>query len=407
MKYEESKEQIKETVVANSETMASRQRIIATLNREPTDRMPIDLGSHMSTGISAFAYWHLREHFGLTTGEIWIPDMVQLLACVDEDILKRFHCDCIPLEPSWGKAKKWKPRSPYEFTVPEDIDLQYNDDGYWMVRDKDGKGHMKMPQDGYFFSGDWLCRYNERNEDAALALYAKQAERIYKETDYAVNFLGYSRGPGILEAGTFFYGIEHAMQMLTDPEEVHARQERLCNESIQYARKVIDTLGEYIQLYSIGNDMGSQQRPLCNPAHIEEFCIPYYKRFCDFLHANSDIKIFLHSCGSIKPLIPLFIEAGIDVLNPVQISADDMEPNELKNKFGDKIIFWGGGCDTQNVLGAKGPDDVAEHVRKMVDIFKKDQGYVFTASHNILGNVPPEHIVAMYDAAYEEAFYQN
>ena len=393
--------------MTQSETMTSRQRVKATLNREPTDRMPIDLGSHMSTGISVFAYQHLREHLGLNTDEIWIPDMVQLLAHVDEDILQRFHCDCILLEPEWSRAKKWTPKAPYEFTVPEDIDLQYDDSGYWVVGDKGGKGQMKMPRDGYFFSGDWLCRYNERDEDAALALYAQKAERIYKETDYGMNFLGYSRGPGILEAGTFFYGIEHAMQMLTDPEEVHAQQERQCRESIEYAGKMIDSLGEYIQLYSVGTDMGSQQGPLCNPAHIEEFCIPYYKRFCDFIHANSDIKIFLHSCGSIKPLIPLFIEAGIDVLNPVQISADDMDPDDLKDKFGDKIIFWGGGCDTQNVLGSKEPDEVADHVRKMVDIFKNHQGYVFTPSHNILGNVPPENIVAMYDAAYDASFYSD
>jgi uroporphyrinogen decarboxylase len=359
------------------ETMTSRQRIIATLNREPTDRIPIDLGSHMSTGISVFAYWHLREYFGLNTDEIWIPDMVQLLAHVDEDILQRFHCDCLLLEPSWIHNKKWKPRPPYEFAVPEDIDLQYDDNGCWIVRDKDGKRQMKMPQDGYFFSGDWLCRYNERDEDAALILYAQQAERIYKETNYAMNFLGYSRGPGVLEAGTFFYGIDHAIQMLTNPEDVHAQQKQKCAESIEYAGKVIDTLGEY------------------------------YKRFCEFIHANSDIKIFLHSCGSIQPLIPLFIEAGIDVLNPIQISADNMDPHDLKKKFGNKIIFWGGGCDTQNVLGSKGSDDVADHVRNTVDIFKKGQGYVFTPCHNILGDVPPENIVAMYDAAYDSAFYSN
>jgi uroporphyrinogen decarboxylase len=367
--------------------------------------MPIDLGSHMSTGMSVFAYWHLREYLGLNTDEIWIPDMVQLLAYVDEDILQRFHCDCLLLEPPWTRAKKWIPRSPYEFIVPEDINLQYDDSGYWIVRDKDGKRQMKMPHEGYFFSGDWLCRYNERDEDAALALYAQEADRIYKETNYGMNFLGYSRGPGILEAGTFFHGIDHAMQMLTDPEEVHAQQERMCRDSIEYAGKVIDALGEYIQLYSIGNDMGAQQGPLCNPAHIEEFCIPYYKRFCDFIHANSDIKVFLHSCGSIRPLIPLLIEAGVDVLNPIQISANNMDPNDLKKQFGDKIIFWGGGCDTQNVLGSKSADEVAGHVRKMVKIFKNGQGYVFTPSHNILGNVPPENIIATYDAAYDEAFY--
>ena len=154
----------------------------------------------------------------------------------------------------------------------------------------------------------------------------------------------------------------------------------------------------------MSDDMGSQNGPMCNPTYVEEFSMPYYKRFCDFVHANSDIKLFLHNCGSIKPLIPLLIDAGIDVLNPVQISAANMDPQELKDEFGDKICFWGGGCDTQNVLGAGTPAEVADNVRKLVRTFKQDSGFVFNQVHNIMGDVPPENIVAMLDTAYEESF---
>ena len=169
--------------------------------------------------------------------------------------------------------------------------------------------------------------------------------------------------------------------------------------------KVIDAFGQYIQLVTMSDDMGTQNGPMCNPQYIKEFCMPYYKRFCDFVHANSDIKVFLHNCGSIKELIPLLIDAGIDVLNPVQISADNMDPQELKDEFGDQICFWGGGCNTQRVLGTGTPESVASNVRQLVRIFKKNSGFVFNQVHNIMGNVPPENIVAMLDTAYEESFY--
>ena len=168
--------------------------------------------------------------------------------------------------------------------------------------------------------------------------------------------------------------------------------------------KVIDAFGQYIQLVTMSDDMGTQNGPMCNPQYIKEFCMPYYKRFCDFVHANSDIKVFLHNCGSIKELIPLLIDAGIDVLNPVQISADNMDPQELKDEFGDQICFWGGGCNTQRVLGTGTPESVASNVRQLVRIFKKNSGFVFSQVHNIMGNVPPENIVAMLDTAYEESF---
>jgi uroporphyrinogen decarboxylase len=168
--------------------------------------------------------------------------------------------------------------------------------------------------------------------------------------------------------------------------------------------KVIDVFGQYIQIVSLGDDMGSQNGPMCSPRYVAEFCMPYYKQFCDFVHTHSDIKVFLHNCGSIRPLIPMLIEAGVDILNPIQISADNMDLQELKDEFGGRICFWGGGCDTQNVLGRGTPTDVADHVRRQVSILKQNGGSVFNQVHNIMGDVPPQNIVAMLDAAYEVAF---
>ena len=381
--------------------MTSRQRVIRAINREPVDRAPIDLGSHMSTGISAFAYWNLREHLGLSTDNIWIPDMVQGLAYVEPDILERFHCDCILLEPPFPDTASWHPRGKFNFTIPAAVNRQLTEEGEWIIRRDDDS--MRMPAGGYFFDGDWMSDWGQGTEDERVALYAREAERIYKETDYATNLVGYSHGLSFHGYGAG--RIDDAVLAFDDPEALHERNEERLTESLRRVGKAIDSFGQYIQLVSLADDMGTQNGPACSPVYMEEFCMPYYKRFCDFVHANSDIKIFFHNCGSIKSLIPMLIDIGADVLNPVQISADNMEPQELKDEFGDRICFWGGGCNTQHVLGAAAPDAVASNVRELMRVFKKSSGYVFNQVHNIMGNVPPENIVAMLDTAYEESFY--
>ena len=205
--------------------------------------------------------------------------------------------------------------------------------------------------------------------------------------------------------GSYFGGIGQGIRMLTEPDAVLEANERVCESSINSFRKVNDAIGKYIQLVTVGNDMGMQKGPLCRPEHIERFCGPFYKRFCDFVHENSDIKVYMHNCGSIKSLIPMIIDWGIDALNPVQISAENMDPRELKEESDGRITFWGGGCDTQNVLGVKTPEDVAQNVRELVSIFKPGGSFVFNQVHNILGNVPPENVVAMFDTAYANSFY--
>jgi len=384
-----------------TETMTSRERVLRAINRQEPDRMPIDLGMHMSTGISIFAYWDLREYLGLPTDRIWIPDMVQGLAYVDRDILERFHCDCILLEPLFPETRQWNPRGKYCFAIPATADPRLRENGEWVIQK--GNEVMRMPADGYFFDGDWINDWGEGSEDDRLALYAREAERIYKETDYATNMLGYSRGLGMENYGGGV--IEDAILAFDNPARLREIREAQLEKSIRRMGKVIDRFGRYIQMVTVSDDMGGQSGLLCGTDYVEAFCMPYYKRFCAFVHENSDIKVFMHNCGAIRPLIPQIIDAGIDVLNPVQISATGMDPQELKDEFGDRICFWGGGCDTQNVLGSGTPEDVAENVRHLVRIFKPGGGFIFNQVHNILGNVPPGNIVAMLDTAYGESFY--
>jgi uroporphyrinogen decarboxylase len=384
------------------ETLTSRERVVRTLNREPVDRMPIDLGAHPSSGISAFAYKNLREHLGLDPGKIWVHDTVQMLACVDEDIRRRFHIDTIQLEPEWPTLKPWSPRPGCTFQMPTSMPLELTPQGDWIVQRNNQQ--MRLPAGGYFFDGDWLCDWGGLGEDEAIALYAREAERIHKETEYATMFSSYSYGGGF---GAFFGGIDRAVEMLDEPDRVKEEHEALLATYIRRAGKAIDAFGPSVQMISIGDDMGMQSGPMCRPSVLEDCTFPYIKRFCDFIHRHSDWKVFLHSCGSIRALIPLMIEAGIDVLNPVQISAADMDPSGLKRDFGDRIIFWGGGCDTQNVLGSARPEQVRENVHSLVSTFNQDGGFVFNQVHNIMGDVPPENVVAMLDAAYEVSTRKN
>ena len=160
------------------ETMTSRERVIRTLNHEPVDRMPIDLGSHFSTGISAFAYWELREYLGLSTDNIRVADPVQFLARVDEDILQRFHADCILLQPPWPRTARWNPRGKYEFIIPAAMSPKKGERGEWVVEKTfpDGRaGRMRMPDGGFFFDGDWLGvdHWHEQSGDEWLAAISR------------------------------------------------------------------------------------------------------------------------------------------------------------------------------------------------------------------------------------------
>lgn len=378
--------------IEKKETMTSRERVLTTINHQPVDRMPIDLGFHYSTGISAFAYQNLREYLGLDTTHIEVPDMSQFLARVDEDVLKRFHCDCMLLNPGWKNTKIWNPRDKYSFRIPSSANLEKQQNGSWSY----GPGMARMPEGGFFFDGR-MPVFEEETEDEMIRRYALEAERIYKETDYFTMFIGY-------HAYFVCDNVDWQCKMITDPDEILEENQRIHEAQIKSVAKVIDTMGDHIQAIAINSDLGCQSGPLCRPSLYEELCAPFVKKFCDFVHQNSDLKIFIHSCGSIKPFIPILIDCGVDIFNPVQISADDMDPLDLKKQFGHKATFWGGGCNTQRVLNVGTPDDVKTNVRELVSIFKPGGGFVFNQVHNIMGDIKPENIVAMLDTAYEESW---
>ena len=387
------------------ETLSSRQRVLKALNHEEPDRMPIDLGVHFSTGISAFAYWRLREYLGFSTDQIEMADCVQLLARVDLDIAERFHVDTVLLNPPWPRTHIWRPRPPFHFLVPETFRPEQQKDGAWVSKglssSKSDDFHTNeeksfMPSGGFFFDGAWPDYFALSPEDK-LEYFAKRGEQLRKETDKFTMHMGY---------GAFFGDLEFACDMLTDPEMCKERNAKALENQIQSFDRMNKRMGQFVDAIEVNSDLGTQNALMCTPDSYEEICYPYLKAFCEHVHNTSEIKIFMHSCGSIADALPFIVDAGVDAINPVQISARNMNPLMLKEKFGNKISFWGGGCDTQSILWQKTPEEVSRHVKETVETFKPGGGFVFNQVHNIMGNVPPENIVAMLDTAYENSFYE-
>ena len=379
-----------------NETMTSRQRVKNTIEQKPTDRVPIDFGMHFSTGISAFGYYNLRKYLNLNVDDIEIVDCNQLLARVDQDVLERFHVDTILLNPPLTSHRVWNPRGDYRFKVPHSFKPELQSDGSYLLRKKRLRGIM--PQNGFFFDYSEGLGYDpyEIDIDEKIEFFGQRAERLYKETDKFTLLMGFP---------SYFTNLDFACEMLLNPKDCKDYNENVLNDAIIYFNKINKRYGEYLGAIEVNGDLGTQNAPMCSPSSYEDICYPYLKRFCKHVHEASDIKIFLHSCGSIYRLLPYIIDAGVDIINPVQISAQDMKPQLLKQEFGDKICFWGGGCDTQYILWKETPEKITNHVKENMEIFKPGGGFVFNQVHNVMGNVPPENVVAMFDAAYNNSFY--
>lgn len=369
--------------------ITARERVLRTLRHQPVDRFPIDLGAHFSTGISAFAYARLREHLGLDDRPVRIVDPGQFLAWVDDDVLERFRCDVRILRAPWRATAPWTPRDGRTFQVPVTMQPQLQADGSWIV-ERAGK-RTRMPAGGFFFDGDWLG-YEDRPWAEQAAALRDEADRL-RASDAAV----------FLMQGVWAFFSDNPdwlMRAAEDPEAMAAENAKRCDEAIAHVGRLIDLLGDRVDIIDMNGDLGAQKAPMIGPRLYQQVCQPFVKRVVDFVHRNSDWKVFMHSCGAICPLLPHLVETGIDAINPVQVSAQGMDPQVLKQRFGGKLAFWGGGCDTQRVLGTASPDEVRANVRHLTGILGEDGGFVFTAVHNIMGDVPPQNIVAMYDEAY-------
>ncbi|MCU0959199.1 MAG: hypothetical protein MUF48_03770 [Pirellulaceae bacterium] len=411
--------------------MTPRERVLAALNHQQADRIPIDFGGHRSSGIAAIAYAKLRKSLGLAPRPTRVYDPIQQLAIVDQDVLDLLHVDAIEM----GRGFALEDEHWVDWTLPDGTPCQMprwaapeRIPGEWVLKNDEGRVVGRMPDGAIYFEQcywpfleqDDLDRLPEALEETiwvavksppgplvagpdGMQRLAEGARRLRAQTDRAIIGLF---GGNLLEIGQFLYRIDNFLMLLAgNPRRAHEFLDRLVDLHLANLERFLGAVGNSIDIILFGDDLGMQQGPQMSTAMYEEFFKPRHARMWHRAKELANVKVMLHCCGGVRPLLPHLIEAGLDAINPVQISCKGMDPRELKQEFGHDITFWGGGCDTHRVLSEGTPDEIRAHVRHQVEILKPGGGFVFQQVHNILANVPPQNVLAMFEAAYEAAPY--
>jgi uroporphyrinogen decarboxylase len=418
-----------------ADKITSRERVRMALEHKEADRVPIDLGAMRATGISAIAYNRLRKKIGIKKGLARMYDIVQALAYPEEGIRKRFHIDCIDSGQAFLKNnndwKKYILEDGSECLIPKYIKFDINKNGTLLFKNDKGTVVAKKPKSSYYVDQTYwpLADYNSIPIDIDATIlgdfplasipsppwhlniydnnqfqtFIKEIKKIHEDTEYSIML---ATGCKLFEASYYLRRLDNYMvDYMTDKKGTERLLDKLMEIHFNQLERIISGVGDYVDLISIGDDLGTQGGPFVPPAIFKDIFYPRYKKMLDYVHSKSDIKVFLHSDGNIFELIPYLIDAGFDALNPVQTTGKDMNPEKLKNEFGKDITFWGGGVDTQNILPSKTPAEVKEDVKRRIEIFAKGGGFVFNQVHNILADVPSENIIAMFEAAYDFGRY--
>lgn len=401
--------------------MTSRERVMAALNHCEPDQVPLDFSGHRSSGIAAMAYPKLRAALGLPPRPVRVYDPIQQLAVVDEDVLDRFGVDTIEM----GRGFALEDRDWRDWTLPDGAPCQLpawvkpeRDGQRWVLRSASGRIIAVMPDGAWYFEQThWPFLENEdldripeamsecmwtavASPPGPLALDAETlaagARALRARTDRAIIALF---GGNLLEIGQFLYRNDQFLLMLAaEPDRVHRFLDRLVEIHLANLERFLGAVGGSVDIVLFGDDLGMQQGPQMSPDMYREFFKPRHAQLWQRAKELAKVKVMLHCCGGVRELLPDLIDAGLDAINPVQISCRGMDAASLKRDFGKDITFWGGGCDTQDILPNGTPEDVAAHVRRQVEIMQPGGGFVFQQVHNILANVPAENVIAMFDA---------
>jgi uroporphyrinogen decarboxylase len=382
--------------------MTSRERVLKALNHEVPDRVPIDLGGNQ-TGIHKNAYGALIEHLGFDE-EFEIMDAVQQLARPSERVLERFRVDTRYV--AAGPAASWKGGT---VTVERDGRIWHDLTDEFGVR-------WSMPDDQNLYMditfhplADATLRdaadypWPKGDDPSRFAGLRERALRIRNETPYAV----VSGISGVIyENGWYLRGLEQWLcDLLTAPEFCEAVLDQMLKYWLDWFRLFLDVAGDIVDVIMIGDDLAGQNGPLFSPEIYRRLVKPRQKRLVQYILSRTRAKIWYHTCGSCVAHIPDLIDNGIHILNPIQVGAKNMDPRELKRRFGKELSFWGGGCESQRILPRGTAADVAANVKSNLAALMPGGGYVFTGVHNIQGEVPPENIVALFDTAYAYGKY--
>ena len=406
--------------------MNSRQRVLKAVNFETPDRVPIDLGGIRASGINAVAYDKLKKRMGIRS-PTRVHDTMQILAELELEVVERLHVDVLPLEPMTAQWSQQEASEGVRKTLFCGLDVYFQPgtkieqqkNGSWILKGDDGKDIAQMPKDGYYFdfirptmAGTRIdpdaFRPCDTVSDEELKMFAEHGRSLYENTDKALLGWGASIsliGLSALLSDNITQGSldEWLCMLMTEKETAHEMMARYVDATIKRIQLYHQAVGDFCFAWGVASDdAGTQNGEFLSPDLFTEMIKPHYKRLCEWVHTHTNWKTYLHSCGSIYRYIPEWIDAGIDILNPVQISAANMEPECLMKEFKGKIVFWGGGCDTQKVLPLGTTKEIREHVRRNIEIFSSGPGgFVFTQVHNIQQDVPVENIEAMLEAAYE------
>jgi hypothetical protein len=418
--------------------MNSRERLQSALDHRAPDRVPVDFGATAITGIHVSAVHRLRQRvLGDKDYRVRVIEPYQMLGEVDAQLRAALGIDVIGIPPRRSmfgtENRDWKPFTLFDGTeclIPGGLNLTPAPQGGWLAYpegDLDAPPSGHMPDGGFFFDAiirqppiddahlnpqDNLEEFGLFNE-ADLAYYRQQAEALTASKNLGVILVvpGAAFGDIALVPGPWMKhpkGIrdltEWYISTKTRRDYLYTVFEKQCEFALRNAKTLIDLFGDRVQAAVMtGTDFGTQRGPFISAAAYRDLYQPFHRRMNDLIHRHSRWKTFIHSCGSVYALIPHFIEAGFDILNPVQCSATDMNAERLKREFGKHLVFWGGGVDTQKTLAFGKPADVYREVRERIAIFNRDGGFVYNAIHNLQGNTPIANLEAMFKAVHDSA----
>jgi uroporphyrinogen decarboxylase len=406
--------------------MTSRDRVLAAVGHREPDRVPIDLGGHRSSGMMAIAYHRLKQHLGITSGDIYVYDFVQQLAIIEPEVLDRFGVDTIEL----GRGFSLQPEDWHDWTLPDGTPCKipapihpvrvgddwhvYHDDGTLIAIQKAGCLYFEQTchplaesDDASFADLDtplskvmWSALGSPPAplgyDEEGLRALADGARALRASTDRAIIGLF---GGNLFELGQYLFRNDNVYLMLAgEPQRAHRFLDAAVEMHLANLERFLGAVGDAIDIIMFGDDLGMQTGPQISPRMYAEFFQPRQKQMWQRAKELADVRVMLHSCGGLYPLIPGLIDAGLDILQPVQTTCADMEPERLKREFGRDLCLWGGGSNTRDVLPYATPEEVADDVRRRVEVLAPGGGFVFQQIHNIMADVPPENVVAMLEA---------
>ncbi len=374
--------------------MNSRERVNLVLNHKEADHVPLDVGGTGLTTMHLTAYKNLRQHLGLPVGEPKTLYMAEQLAVIEADVAERLEADVVLVAP--------QPPTGFKFVFRDEGD-------YEAYTDEWGIGWRKPKKGGFYYDmydhplaqaetlADYRAfkfpdplddhRYRNLRRDAEAAVAQGKAVALAGLTSGIVELCAWTRG---FEQ---FY-----VDLALNQDLVAYMLDRLVEYKSAYWERALAEIGDLVDVVLEADDMAGQQALLFSPDTYRTLIKPRHKQLFFFIKQQAPVKLFFHSCGAIRPLIGDLIDAGIDILNPVQFTAAGMDLKELKQEFGRDLVFWGGGVDTQGVLGTGTPGEVKADVKRNMEVLAPGGGFVFAAVHDIQANVPPQNIMAMWEA---------